>query len=284
MARIRTIKPEILTDEKTSELTSQAWRLFVSMISLADDHGNLRAKPVLLSAQVFHSCPDRANTDKLLDELAASGLVLLYDVGDQRYANIVNFRKHQRIDNAGKPHVPGPNSELAEFRGESRRFAAGSKDLRIKGSKDLRTNKEEEPAGVSPVLIMNLWNQTFEGVLPAVMRMTDARKKKIKARCEIEQLSSEGGWRNLFKKARSSSMMCGDNDRNWTVSLDWLIKNDDNPTKTLEGKYDNKAATGTNRRKPEKPKLLPEDTLEDYEIKEDAWRKECQAMKSEGAR
>lgn len=43
MARIRTLKPEILEDARTAGLSDAAFRLFVAMIVLADDHGNLRA-------------------------------------------------------------------------------------------------------------------------------------------------------------------------------------------------------------------------------------------------
>lgn len=41
--RIRSMKPEILDDAIIAGLTDAAFRLFIAMIMVADDHGNLRA-------------------------------------------------------------------------------------------------------------------------------------------------------------------------------------------------------------------------------------------------
>lgn len=120
--RIRTIKPEILEDERTASLSSDAWRLYVSMWLLADDHGNLYAHPAQLGGSVFWACPNPVRADDLLEELATAGLIERYQVRGQRYAHISGWAKHQRVDNAGKPRVPGPE-ELAEVRGDSPQVA-----------------------------------------------------------------------------------------------------------------------------------------------------------------
>lgn len=108
--RIRTIKPEILDDDKTAGLSHVAWRLFVSGLTLSDDHGNLRAGVTYLAGQVFHSCP-HTDSDAIrtaVDELIEAGLWQVYTVRGQTYAHIRGWSKHQRIDNAGKPRVPPP--------------------------------------------------------------------------------------------------------------------------------------------------------------------------------
>ncbi len=127
--RIRTIKPELLDDERAAELSDAAWRLFVSSWLLADDHGNFRAGGKYLAAQVWQDTSRDA--DGPLAELARSGRVELYEVDGQRYAHIPTWRRHQRIDNAGKPRVPVPtdtnrilSDRFAEIRGESREVAA----------------------------------------------------------------------------------------------------------------------------------------------------------------
>lgn len=106
MARIRTIKPEILEDEKTSALTDAAFRLFISMISLADDHGNVRADVRWLSAQIWWAHGTKPNVLSALIELSCAGLIIAYGVRGGTYAAIVGWQKHQRIDNAGKGRVP----------------------------------------------------------------------------------------------------------------------------------------------------------------------------------
>ena len=51
--RIRSIKPELLEDEKAAALSDAAWRLFVSSWLLADDYGCFRAGPRYLAALVW---------------------------------------------------------------------------------------------------------------------------------------------------------------------------------------------------------------------------------------
>jgi hypothetical protein len=107
--RIRSIKPELMEDERTAGLSHEAFRLFVGMILLADDHGNLRANPKQLDAVVFWSRESREDLARLLEELARASLVTLYTVRGQPYAALNGWKKHQRVDHPGKPRVPGPS-------------------------------------------------------------------------------------------------------------------------------------------------------------------------------
>lgn len=117
MARIRSIKPELLEDEKTGLLSHPAWRLFVSSILLADDYGNFRANPRLVAGSVFWGHQD-VDIPALLRELGDTGLVRFYSVKGQRYAHICGWSEHQRVDKPGKPLCPGPEkAEPEEKRG-----------------------------------------------------------------------------------------------------------------------------------------------------------------------
>ena len=120
MGRIRTIKPELLEDSKTASLSHEAWRLFVSCLLLADDHGNLRAAPRMLEGLVFHSRESREGVATLLRELRDGGLVVLYSSRGQEYASIGGWAKHQKVDHPGKPRVPGPYDEGSEISREAR--------------------------------------------------------------------------------------------------------------------------------------------------------------------
>lgn len=107
--RIRTIKPEILEDERSAGLSSDAWRLWVCMWLIADDYGNLRGDSRRLAADVFWAAPVPPRVSDLLEELSATGLITRYTVRGQQYVSINNWAKHQRVDNAGKQRVPGPS-------------------------------------------------------------------------------------------------------------------------------------------------------------------------------
>lgn len=118
MGRIRTIKPEILTDEKTVDLTDSAWRLWVSMWLIADDQGNLGISENVLIGQVFPTPKKgRPKVGNLLDELERFGFILRYTCRGQTYANIPGWEKHQKINKPGKPRVPGPLDEGSKFPG-----------------------------------------------------------------------------------------------------------------------------------------------------------------------
>lgn len=70
-----------------------------------------------------------------------------------------------------------------------------------------------------------------------IERLTESRKKHIKARLAS---NSREEMTIAFHKANESDFLCGVNDRGWKADFDWLMKNDSNITKVLEGKYDNK--------------------------------------------
>jgi hypothetical protein len=114
--RIRTVKPELNDDERVGRLSPNAFRLFVVGIAEADDHGNLRADPALLTAKAFWGCPlpQGQTIEDLFTEL--DGLWEFYEVRGQRYAHYRGWRKHQRVDNAGEPRVPLPPGWVAEMK------------------------------------------------------------------------------------------------------------------------------------------------------------------------
>ena len=66
--------------------------------------------------------------------------------------------------------------------------------------------------------------------------MSDSRKKAIKARLNTYSLED---FKTVFENAEASSFLKGSNDRNWTATFDWLIK-DSNMAKVLEGNYADK--------------------------------------------
>lgn len=107
--RIRTVKPELLEDERTASLSDAAFRLFIGSILLADDYGNLRASPLYLAGAVGSCCGwDAKRSTVALAELVAANLVQPYTVRGQAYGHIRGWEKHQRVDKPGKPRCPNP--------------------------------------------------------------------------------------------------------------------------------------------------------------------------------
>jgi hypothetical protein len=136
--RIRTLKPEILDDEKVAPLSDTAFRLFTSLVILADDHGNARADVRWLQGQIWWAHGESPNVLLALVELCRGSLIDVYAVRGGTYVHLRGWEKHQRIDNAGKNRVPLPKDPdaqaievtmecFAETRGEPPRLAAGSR-------------------------------------------------------------------------------------------------------------------------------------------------------------
>lgn len=128
--RIRTIKPELLEDEKTAGLEHDEWRVFVSLFLVADDYGNCRAAPEFLEGQTMWGKKPSRDFREILARLSDVSLVILYRVRGQAYLHITNWEKHQKVDKPGKPRVPGQNEADAEDSRDFRESLATDPDLR----------------------------------------------------------------------------------------------------------------------------------------------------------
>lgn len=152
MARIRTLKPEILEDEKTAGLSDTAFRLFTSLIILADDHGNVRADVRWLQGQIWWTRGEPPNVLPVLVELVKAPLIRVYGVRGGTYAHLLGWEKHQRIDNAGKNRVPLPNDpDAKDFPfdcGESPQSSAKFREIPLDPDpdQDPEREREREPA------------------------------------------------------------------------------------------------------------------------------------------
>ena len=94
-------------------------------------------------------------------------------------------------------------------------------------------NQEQEPTSLS---VSDVWNSHEN--LPAIRTMTQARKTQLAVRMR-EPLFADN-WREIVARIAGSSFCTGENDRGWKADIDWLLKNDGNYSKVLEGKYDAK--------------------------------------------
>lgn len=83
--------------------------------------------------------------------------------------------------------------------------------------------------------IADLYNETCVS-FPRLISLSDARKKAIKAR--LKQYGVDD-FRRMFEMAEGSSFLKGKNDRNWSATFDWMVK-DANMAKILDGNYADK--------------------------------------------
>ena len=111
-----------------------------------------------------------------------------------------------------------------------------SKSKSIEKEKELEIEIEKDASSVNYISIIDLYHDKCPS-LPTVRKVSDARKKQIRARLRkysIEEITE------AFEKAEASDFLKGDNKNNWTADFDWIM-NDTNMAKILDGKYENKA-------------------------------------------
>ena len=117
---------------------------------------------------------------------------------------------------------------------------------------------EEEKKAIDYQNIVNMYNDTCVS-LPTLSKLTDSRKRAIKARLKDNSLDVI---KKVFEKAEASDFLKGlknTDGRNWTANFDFLMK-EANFIKTLEGNYDNTNST---------PKLLKNtNKFNDFEQRE----------------
>ncbi len=83
--------------------------------------------------------------------------------------------------------------------------------------------------------VIDMYNATCVS-FPHLSKLSDARKKAIKARLKTYTLDE---MQLMFQKAEASSFLKGKNNRNWSATFDWMIK-DANMSKILDGNYDDR--------------------------------------------
>lgn len=84
--------------------------------------------------------------------------------------------------------------------------------------------------------IADMYNETCVS-FHRLTKLSDSRKKAIRAR--LKQYSVDD-FRRMFEMAESSDFLKGKNDKNWSATFDWMIK-DANMAKILDGNYQDKA-------------------------------------------
>lgn len=179
---------------------------------------------------------------------------------------IPNWGKHQSLDQLENKREY-QREYMREYREKQKKLTSKTNSktnskanvsfLEGEGDKEKDTEEEREGEGdkiresTSYQLIADMYNDTCVS-FPRLNTLSDARKKAIKARLKTYSVED---FQRLFDKAEDSNFLKGGNDRNWSATFDWLIK-DTNMAKVLDGNYDNKINSQPTPRKNDKAQEL----------------------------
>lgn len=108
-------------------------------------------------------------------------------------------------------------------------------------TKDITKESPSVSSTTDGSTFVSLWNSKDR--LPRIKSLTDKRRKALRVRMAEKQFSENLSL--LIDKIAASDFLCGQGERSWRADCDWLLKNDTNYVKVLEGKYDNKGQPAT---------------------------------------
>ncbi len=264
MARARNIKPSIMENEDLAELPPVARLLFIYLWMLADREGRLEDRPKRIAGRALPY--DReVDVDDLLNQLAGSGFITRYTVGEMAIIQVNNFAKHQ------SPHVRETASELPGIE-QGTTKAVTKHNL---GSAEASPRSPDSPflipdsplldsdAGAS-VVASNLLPTCPHKEIVAIYRETlptlsqprmweGSRQTNLVTRWRwvLDDLKKKGKphdreagiafFRRMFEYVAKCDLLMGRNERGWTCSLPWIVEAK-NFAKIIEGNYESREA------------------------------------------
>ena len=166
----RIIKESLCSSEKIASLSDFEFRLWIGLITQADDAGRGDARAAIIKGHVF---PFRERVsikdiDAALQVLAAKGCVALYKVDGKPYFLFPGWVKHQRVRDC-KPRFPEPpendgSPQSAASCGELPQAAALIQSESESNPNPKNISAEPQAASAPPVISLPLNDGTFYDV------------------------------------------------------------------------------------------------------------------------
>lgn len=279
MARARNIKPGFFTNDNLVELPFATRLLFIGLWTLADRRGVLEDRPKKIKMAIFPA--DDVNVEAALIELVGAGFIVRYKDGNTSLIKVLQFEKHQN------PHKNEQASTFADYcehgastvQAQCEHGAAPAdslllipdslipdslqelspSDLSPAGADDQPTG-DGKPSGKVAQLdsipyqaVLDAYNAECSELFPEASKLTDKRRKAIKARWradltnpdERRRTNSLDYWRRyfafcagditFFRKAAAGEHR-GEH-AGWKPTFDFLMR-EDTWLGVREGKYE----------------------------------------------
>lgn len=128
----------------------------------------------------------------------------------------------------------------------SKPIAKSKQSALVETEEEAEAKTESSPSGLTPERppcphtdVIKKYHEILPE-LPIVRVWNDKRKKYLRTRWNEDQdRQNITYWENLFKYVRKCPFLMGENDRQWTPDLEWIV-NSSNFVKIIEGKYERK--------------------------------------------
>ncbi len=155
---------------------------------------------------------------------------------------IVNYDTYQNLDNySGDTKSDTPATEKRQ-RSDTK---ATEKRHYKQECKNVKNDKKNTLAGE----VKDYWNGKKN--LPGVRLLTTKRKNKLSTR--LKEVEFAENWQLIIDKISNSPFCTGDNSTGWKAVFDWIIHDEGNYMKVLEGNYDKRNSTQSQKRPDQGP-------------------------------
>jgi len=189
--------------------------------------GSLKKKNVLLIKKLSNNKRERVNYYAIKYDL------LDVFVGQNEPMDRVNMNQtmgqNEPMDKVNMNQTMGQNDLMDKVK--------VSQCIYNENQRDYTENTTETTTENTHIFFMHEWNGfAFENELSKISSLSESRKKKLQARMK------SGDFKQLFEEAleqiTKSQYLLG--SKGWKINFDWLIKNDENILKVVEGNYQDK--------------------------------------------
>lgn len=119
MSRRRMIDPSLWESQQVSDLTDFEFRVWIGLISHADDDGRLKANPIVLLAKIFPL--KEISLDEIRDAvqgLEKCGLIAVYDDEREVYISHPKWDRWQTINRPRKSPLPDLPKNYEDLRSQ----------------------------------------------------------------------------------------------------------------------------------------------------------------------
>lgn len=244
---------------RCGKLGDFAQALFPLIVVNADDFGRLEGDAFTVKHKVFPVSPrTEEDFETVLQAMNAVGLIRFYEVGGDRYLEIVNFDREQpglhkrtksdypdppptREDFGKFPEVPGNFQDLREIPGDSGNPGnfPDEPNLTEPNRTEQTPNRTAADAAMSrtPEALVEIYKAENKK-LPQVLEFGPERRDKCRRRLAKDPNRFVDQFTRAVIKAQKTPFLCGEGDRGWKADFDWFIANDRNVIRVLEGRYD----------------------------------------------
>lgn len=243
----RILRAGIITSERVNKLSWSAEVFYRRLMSIVDDYGRYEFNRSLLRSQLYPLKVDRVSVSDIVKwsvECAEAGLIRLYTIDGKEYIEIIDFNQRLR---AMKSKFPAP-ADICRQMTDDVVKCSGNETKRIGNESEARTSaqaplpplyektkkgvyefiKNHSPTSIEPY--KDLWNLFAEEYgLVQIKTINESRKRKFKIRVKEPAFD----FLKILSKAKGSEFLKASK---W-FGFDWIIENDSNYLKIIEGNY-----------------------------------------------